>query len=49
MDTNPIFDPIHDTEAYRDSRSTIDKEGNRVWIYPKNLKDNCTTTVLLLV
>lgn len=38
MDTNPIFDPIHDTEAYRDSLSTIDKEGNRVWIYPKKPK-----------
>jgi len=27
--------PIQDTEAYRDSISTVDKEGKRVWIYPK--------------
>lgn len=27
-----------DTEAYRDSISTVDKEGKRVWIYPKKPK-----------
>lgn len=38
MNHNPVFDPKHDTEAYRDSLSTIDKEGKRVWIYPKKPK-----------
>ncbi len=30
--------PIQDTEAFRDSISTVDKEGKRVWIYPKKPK-----------
>ncbi|MEO0874951.1 MAG: 4Fe-4S dicluster domain-containing protein, partial [Bacteroidota bacterium] len=46
---------ISDTEAYRDSISTVDKEGKRVWIYPKKPKGPWTNArtyvswVLLLV
>ena len=46
---------INDTEAYRDSISTVDKEGKRVWIYPKKPKGPWTNArtyvswVLLLV
>lgn len=29
------FEPIKDTEQYRDSVATIDQEGKRVWLYPK--------------
>jgi cytochrome c oxidase accessory protein FixG len=29
---------IIDTEAYRDTISTVDKEGKRVWVYPKKPK-----------
>ena len=28
----------HDTEAYRDSVATIDKDGKRIWLYPKKPK-----------
>ena len=28
----------HDTETYRDVLSTVDKEGKRVWLYPKKPK-----------
>ena len=28
----------HDTEAYRDSVSTIGKDGSRIWLYPKKPK-----------
>src|SRR5688572_20937574 len=29
---------ITDTEAYRDTISTVDKDGKRVWVYPKKPK-----------
>jgi len=31
------FENIKDTEQYRDSVSTIDKTGKRVWVYPKKV------------
>lgn len=30
-----IFNQEEDTEEFRDSISTVDKEGKRVWVYPK--------------
>lgn len=27
--------PVEDTETYRDSIATVDKEGKRIWVYPK--------------
>lgn len=35
-------EPIKDTEAYRDSIATVDKEGKRVWLYPKKPKGKFT-------
>jgi cytochrome c oxidase accessory protein FixG len=30
-----IFQQEEDTEAFRDAISTVDKEGKRIWVYPK--------------
>ncbi len=35
MDNTP---EIQDTEAYRDKIATVDKDGKRIWIYPKEPK-----------
>lgn len=31
-------------EEFRDSIATVDKEGKRIWIYPKSQKVNFTIT-----
>lgn len=53
MDNSP-FENIKDTEQYRDSVSTIGKDGNRVWIYPKKPQGQLYTyrsivSVILLI
>ncbi len=37
-----------ESESFRDSISTIDKSGNRVWLYPKNPKGRLTNYRTLL-
>ena len=35
-------EPIKDTESYRDSIATVDKDGKRIWLYPKKPKGKFT-------
>lgn len=32
-----MSDQIHDTEAFRDTIGTVDKDGKRIWAYPKKV------------
>ena len=38
MNTSNNQEPIRDTEAFRDSIATVDKQGHRKWIFPKKPK-----------
>jgi cytochrome c oxidase accessory protein FixG len=43
METAAFTGPIQlDKEAFRDSVSTVDKEGHRLWVYPKKPKGKLT-------
>ena len=35
MQTEFTYEELYDEEAYRDSLATVDKDGKRVWLYPK--------------
>ena len=38
MATDVIFDELYEDEEYRDSLATVDKDGKRIWLYPKKAK-----------
>jgi cytochrome c oxidase accessory protein FixG len=43
LETHAFVQPVkEETESFRDSVSTIDKEGNRLWIYPKKPRGKYT-------
>jgi hypothetical protein len=53
MNPDPVIDkPEHADESFRDSIATVDKKGERVWIYPKKPKGkfyNARTWVSILL
>lgn len=38
MNTEAIYEEIYEDDEYRDSLATVDKDGKRIWLYPKKPK-----------